>query len=183
MTSRPLATHAEHDDTAAAPRPASPRLRIREALVAAFALACFSAATPASGTVLAQVEPGEPTADVPLADPGQPVPVEFAMRMEDGALVCRPDLDRLPPNEELTLQLVNATDAEAAFSAPAFFAAAGRVASTIDAEYDHDAGAFVVPAGTTGQIVFTSGEEGTYEFACAPAGEEATMQGEIVVEE
>lgn len=163
-------------------RAPTPRLRVREAFVAAFALACFTVATPARSTVLAQVQPGEPTANVPLADPSRPVAVEIAMRMEDGALVCRPELARLPPDEELTLQLVNATDDAAAFAAPELFGS-GRVASTIDAEYDHDAAAFVVPAGTTGQIVFSTGAAGTYAFACAPAGEEATAQGEFVVEE
>lgn len=163
-------------------RAATPRLRIREAFVAAFALACFTVATPGKSAVLAQVQPGEPTADVPLAEPAQPVAVEIAMRMEDGALVCRPDLARLPPGEELTLQIVNATDGPAAFAAPGLFAS-GRVATTIDAEYDHDAAAFVVPADTTAQIVFSTGAAGTYAFACAPAGQEATAQGEFVVEE
>lgn len=156
-----------------------PARRIRDALVAAFALACFSAVTPGNGAVLAQVQPGEPTADVPLAEPARPVAVEIAIRMEEGALVCRPDLARLPPNEELTLQLANLTDQDAAFSAPSFFAAASIV-TIIDAAYDHDA--FVVPPGTTAQITFTSGAEGTYAFACAPSGRDATMRGELVVD-
>lgn len=179
MPSRTPTTPAREPDGERAP---APRLRVREAIVAAFALACFAGATPGQSAALAQVQPGEPTAAAPLAEPSRPVAVEIAMRMEGGALVCRPDLARLPPREELTLQLVNATGAPAAFSAPAFFAS-GSVASTIEAAYDHDAAAFVVPAGTPGQIVLSTGPEGTYAFACAPAGEEATARGELVVEE
>lgn len=178
MPSRSFAMPAETSETAAVPS----LRRVREALVAAVALACFMAATPAGGAVLAQVQPGEPTADVPLADPARPVAVEIAMRLEGGALVCRPDLARLPPNEELTLQLANLTGRAGAFSAPAFFAA-GSVVTILDAEYDHDAAAFLVPAGATAQITLTSGAQGSYAFACAAAGEDASMRGEFVVDQ
>jgi len=166
------------DTTRAEPTP----LRIREAIVAAFALVCFSVATPAGGTVLAQVQPGAPAPDARIGDPAQAVAVEVALRMEGGALVCRPDLARLPSNQELTLQLANQSDRAAAFSAPAFFAA-GTIVAVTDAEYATDDEAFVVPAGTTAQITFTSAQEGVYAYGCAPAGEEAAMQGEFVVED
>ncbi|GGK22337.1 cupredoxin domain-containing protein [Salinarimonas ramus] len=167
------------DATRATALPLAPRLRIRHAVLAAFTLACFAAAPGAK----AQPQPGEPTAQGPLADPAQAVAVEIAMRVEGGSLVCNPDLARLPANEELTLQLVNGTDAVGVFAAPDFVAAS-TVASLVDVEEDRDAGAFAVPAGVTGQIVLTSpSDPGEYAFACAPAGEAASAQGILVVEE
>ncbi|MGJ3262054.1 MAG: hypothetical protein ACFE0R_02370 [Salinarimonas sp.] len=163
-------TAAPHDDRRA-------RLRVRDAVVAVFTLACFAAASPGQ----AQMQPGAPSADVPLAAPAQPVAVEIAMSLEQGRLVCRPDRAPLPAEEQLTLQIVNGTDTAGAFAAPTFFAA-GTVASTVEAEYDHDEGAFIVAPGTIGQIVLTTGEPGEHDFACAPAGESASFRGTLVLE-
>ncbi|MGP9822204.1 cupredoxin domain-containing protein [Salinarimonas sp. NSM] len=152
--------------------------RVRDAVLAAFTLACFATASPSH----AQVQPGEPTADVPLAQSAEPVAVEIAMGIEDGRIVCRPDRAPLPAGETLTLQIVNGTDAAGAFAAPTLIDEA-TVASAIDAAYDEAAGAWIVAPGTIGQILFETDQVGEHAFACAGPDTTDPARGAFVVED
>ncbi|WP_029031362.1 hypothetical protein [Salinarimonas rosea] len=152
--------------------------RVRDAVLAAFGLACFAVVAPAQ----AQVQPGAPTADVPIADPARPVAVEIAMSVEDGRIVCRPDRAPLPAGEQLTLQIVNGTETVGAFAAPTLIDEA-TVASAVDTAYDDAQGAWIVAPGTIGQIVFQTDEAGEHAFACADPDGTDPARGVFVVED
>lgn len=155
-----------------------PALRIRRALVAAFALACFVAPSPGKS----QPQPGAVTPGMGIAAPSQSVAVEIAMTRENGEIVCRPEEARLPADQELTLQLVNGTDEPILFAAPGFFEPS-VIANLVGVTQDPDTGAFTVEPGATGQIVFTSDGTGEFAFGCAEVGAEVLATGTIVVAE
>ena len=155
-----------------------PATRVRTALFAAFAAACFLGTSGAG----AQPQPGEPTASGPLAEPHRAVAVEIAMGIEDGAVVCRPDRVRFPSNEQLTLQLVNATAEPLVFTAPDFFVE-GRVAALTALRESEVAGTFVVPADTVGRIVLETDGIGEYAFGCGPVAAVPTTTGTIEIPE
>lgn len=155
---------------------ARPGRRLRAALLAATWTAFALAASPAGG----QPQPGEPTVSGPVADPHRAVAVEIAMRLEDGAVVCRPDRVRFPANEQLTLQLVNATPEPLAFTAPDFFLE-GSVAALTAVRAGEIEGSYVVPADTVGRIVLETDGIGEYPFGCGAVGAAPTATGTIAI--
>lgn len=154
---------------------ATPRLtrRVAAGLCGAIGLACTA------GVAGAQPQPGFPAISPPT-EGVLAVPVEIAVTMRDGTVSCRPPEARLPSNELLRLQIVNLTDHTATLIAPDLFGSGERIASVVRAQYELGAPAVIVQPGTIGQVVFVTGEPGTYNVICDVAVQGAT-QGQAAI--
>ena len=138
------------------------------------ALAILGGATFAVGQLAeAQVAP------VPapgVAAPGFPIPVEIAINVLNGQVLCQPERVRLPAHDAISLRLINKSMRPIMFAAPEFFQASEGMRSD-GVTYNSDRGGFLVEAGSMVPVLLTTPPVGEYYYACYELGEVSTKRG------
>lgn len=138
------------------------------------ALTILSGATFAIGQLAeAQVAP------IPapgVAAPGFPIPVEIAINVLNGQVLCQPKRVRLPARDAISLRVINSSMRPIMFAAPEFFQASEGM-RTGGVTYNSNRGGFLVEAGSTLPVLLTTPPAGEYYCACYELGEVSTVRG------
>lgn len=105
-----------------------------------------------------------------------PTPVELAISVLNGQVVCLPQTMRLPARDLVSLRVINKSTRPILFAAPEFFQASEGM-RTDGVIYNPDRGGFLVEGGSTLPVMLRTPSVGEYYYACNDPGEVSTVRG------
>lgn len=117
----------------------------------------------------AQIAPAPNTAASQTA-----TPVELAINVVNGRVVCLPQTMRLPARDLIGLRVINKSTRPIMFVAPDFFRASQGM-QTDGVRYNPERGGFLVEAGSTLPVALRTPPAGEYYYACSELGEVSTV--------
>lgn len=126
------------------------------------------------GAIFAPGRPALAQAAPTPAPSETPVPVELAINVVNGRVVCLPQTMRLPARDLVGLHVINKSTRPILFAAPDFFRASQGM-QTRGVRYNPERGGFLVEAGTTVPVVLRTPPAGEYYYACSEPGEVSTV--------
>ena len=101
-------------------------------------------------------------------------PVELAINVVNGRVVCLPQTMRLPARDLIGLRVINKSTRPIMFAAPDFFRASQGM-RTDGVRYNPERGGFLVEAGGTLPVALRTPPAGEYYYACSELGEVSTV--------
>ena len=137
------------------------------AVLAVLGGAAFASGQPARSQVAPAPAPG-------TAAPEIATPVELAIDVVNGRVLCLPQTMRLPARDLISLRVINNSRKPILFAAPDFFQASQGM-RTDGVRYNPGRGGFLVEAGSTLPVALQTPSAGEYYYACSEPGEVSTV--------